>query len=55
MQNRETEHKTLIDTLQEEKKMLSAKFQDLDNQGSTANYDKIEQDNKNLQARVNEM
>ena len=30
MQNRETEHKTLIDALQEEKKMLVAQFSDLD-------------------------
>ena len=35
--------------------MLTAKFQDLDNQGSTANYDIIEKENQNLKARVNEM
>lgn len=35
--------------------MLTAKFNDLDNQGSTANYDIIEKENQTLKARVTEM
>jgi uncharacterized protein YlxW (UPF0749 family) len=35
--------------------VLTAKFADFDNQGSTANYDLLEKDNKQLKSRVAEL